>query len=116
MRVSGLVDAFARAQGLWHDSFGAAEYDRVVTLDLSSVARSIAGPKQPHQRIVLGRRAPATNLPAGLDNGSVVLAAIRNSDEVRPTLIQHVELVVGQVILASNVLYDTFVDVVEQLI
>ncbi|AVE03809.1 Fe/S-dependent 2-methylisocitrate dehydratase AcnD [Pseudomonas palleroniana] len=75
-QISGLTEAYARAQGLWHDSLGEAEYNRVVTLDLSSVVRSIAGPKQPHQRIVLGQKAPAINLPTGLDNGSVVLAAI----------------------------------------
>jgi len=75
-QISGLTEAYARAQGLWHDSLGEAEYNRVVTLNLSAVARSIAGPKQPHQRIVLGQKAPATNLPVGLDNGSVVLAAI----------------------------------------
>ena len=75
-QISGLTEAYARAQGLWHDSLGAVEYNRVVTLDLGTVERSIAGPKQPHQRIVLGQKAPATNLPTGLDNGSVVLAAI----------------------------------------
>ncbi|WP_392887755.1 aconitate hydratase [Pseudomonas migulae] len=75
-QISGLTEAYARAQGLWHDSLAEAEYDRVVTLNLSAVARSIAGPKQPHQRIVLGQKAPVTHLPAGLDNGSVVLAAI----------------------------------------
>ncbi|MBK3436008.1 aconitate hydratase [Pseudomonas sp. WS 5412] len=74
--ISGLTEAYARAQGLWHDSLAGVEYNRVVTLDLSTVARSIAGPKQPHQRIVLGQKAPATQLPGGLDNGSVVLAAI----------------------------------------
>ncbi|MBU4631558.1 aconitate hydratase [Pseudomonas chlororaphis] len=74
--IAGLTEAYARAQGLWHDSLEQAEYDRVVTLDLGSVARSIAGPKQPHQRIVLGRKAAAANTPTGLDTGSVVLAAI----------------------------------------
>ncbi|MBI6909770.1 aconitate hydratase [Pseudomonas palleroniana] len=75
-QISGLTEAYARAQGLWHDSLSEVEYNRVVTLDLGTVVRSIAGPKQPHQRIVLGQKAPATNLPTGLDNGSVVLAAI----------------------------------------
>ncbi|NVZ67385.1 Fe/S-dependent 2-methylisocitrate dehydratase AcnD, partial [Pseudomonas gingeri] len=50
--------------------------DKRQTLNLGAVARSIAGPKQPHQRIVLGQKAPAAHLPAGLDNGSVVLAVI----------------------------------------
>lgn len=75
-QISALTEAYARKQGLWHESLGDAEYDRVVALNLSSVVRSIAGPKQPHQRIVLGQKTPATNLPTSLDNGSVVLAAI----------------------------------------
>ncbi|MOA02426.1 hypothetical protein D3C78_1218770 [compost metagenome] len=40
----------------------------------------------------------------------------RNGDEVRPTVIQHAELVVGQVVLAGNILCNTLVNVVEQLL
>lgn len=42
-QISGLTEAYARAQGLWHDSLADAECNRVVTLNLSSVARSKAG-------------------------------------------------------------------------
>lgn len=74
--ISALTEAYAKQQGLWHDTLTEVEYDRVVTLDLSTVGRAIAGPKQPHQRILLGKKDPATSLPSGLDNGSVVIAAI----------------------------------------
>ena len=49
-----LVEAYAKAQGFWHD-LDAPErtYADVVELDLSTVTRSIAGPSRPHDRIGL---------------------------------------------------------------
>lgn len=49
-----LVEAYARAQGMWRET-GAreADYTQVVTLDLSTVVPSIAGPKRPQDRIAL---------------------------------------------------------------
>ena len=52
-----LVDAYAKAQGPWHDPAHDPEYSEVVELDLSSVEPSIAGPKRPRDRIPL-RTAP----------------------------------------------------------
>ncbi|MBI7467602.1 aconitate hydratase [Pseudomonas aeruginosa] len=74
--TSALVEAYARSAELWHDSLDEVEYDRVITFDLSTVRRAIAGPKQPHQRIVLGGKEPALAVPKTLENGSVVIAAI----------------------------------------
>ncbi|MGH8160948.1 MAG: aconitate hydratase AcnA, partial [Gammaproteobacteria bacterium] len=49
-----LVEAYAKAQGLWHDPGDApAEYSDVVELDLSKIEPSIAGPKRPQDRIPL---------------------------------------------------------------
>ncbi|ASJ70866.1 aconitate hydratase AcnA [Granulosicoccus antarcticus] len=49
-----LVEAYARAQGLWReDGDKAANYSDSVTLDLSEVRPSIAGPKRPQDRIDL---------------------------------------------------------------
>jgi aconitate hydratase len=49
-----LVEAYAKAQGLWHDSSTVApEYSQVVELDLSTIEPSIAGPKRPQDRIAL---------------------------------------------------------------
>lgn len=75
-QIAGLTEAYAKESGLWHDSFEHVEYDRVVTLNLSTVKRAIAGPKQPHQRIILGQGARNELPPTALDNGSVVIAAI----------------------------------------
>ena len=49
-----LVEAYAKAQGMWHDSSVAdPEYSQVVELDLSTIEPSIAGPKRPQDRIPL---------------------------------------------------------------
>jgi aconitate hydratase len=49
-----LVEAYARAQGLWrHNGAPAADYTAVVELDLSTVEPSLAGPKRPQDRVPL---------------------------------------------------------------
>ncbi|WP_091030132.1 aconitate hydratase AcnA [Glycomyces harbinensis] len=48
-----LVEAYAKAQGLWHDASREAEYSEYLELDLSTVVPSIAGPKRPQDRIQL---------------------------------------------------------------
>jgi aconitate hydratase len=49
-----LVEAYARAQGLWRiDGAPAADYTDVVSLDLSTVEPSLAGPKRPQDRVPL---------------------------------------------------------------
>ncbi|HEU5425522.1 MAG TPA: aconitate hydratase AcnA, partial [Actinocrinis sp.] len=54
-----LVEAYAKAQGLWHDPDRRPHYSQVLDLDLSSVAPSIAGPKRPQDRIPLARAPQA---------------------------------------------------------
>ncbi|MET4048082.1 MULTISPECIES: aconitate hydratase [unclassified Rhodococcus (in: high G+C Gram-positive bacteria)] len=48
-----LVEAYAKAQGLWHDPDHEPEFSQVVELDLGTVEPSIAGPKRPQDRIPL---------------------------------------------------------------
>ena len=94
-----LARAYAQAQGLWRDaSTPTPRFDAQFDLDLSSVERSLAGPRRPQQRVSLGevargftaemptlardgRAAPAKRVPiAGRDytlgDGDVVIAAI----------------------------------------
>ena len=49
----GLVEAYAKEQGLWHDPERETRYSEELSLDLSSVVPSIAGPKRPQDRITL---------------------------------------------------------------
>jgi aconitate hydratase len=49
-----LVEEYAKIQGLWHDEHQAeAVYSETLTLDLSTVIPSVAGPKRPQDRIAL---------------------------------------------------------------
>ena len=58
-----LVEAYCRAQGLWHDpsAAGYAEprFSEYLELDLSTVVPSIAGPKRPQDRVALTESKPA---------------------------------------------------------
>jgi len=62
LRLSGrseshiaLVEAYARAQGLWHDADSPhAEYSATLHLDMGDVMPSMAGPKRPQDRVLLG--------------------------------------------------------------
>jgi aconitate hydratase len=61
LRLSGreenqiaLVEAYARAQGLWHDADSApANYSATLSLDMGQVKPSLAGPKRPQDRVLL---------------------------------------------------------------
>ena len=62
LRLSGrseeqiaLVEAYAKAQGLWHDAHTPhAEFTTTLELDLADVKPSMAGPKRPQDRVLLG--------------------------------------------------------------
>ncbi len=79
-----LVEAYARAQGLWHDPAVEIRYDEYVDIDLNTVVPSIAGPRRPQQRTSLAdaREAVDAELPSGPrtveapGHGAVVVAAI----------------------------------------
>src|SRR6266852_7503048 len=71
-----LVEAYAKEQGLWHDPERETQYSEELSLDLSTVVPSIAGPKRPQDRITLAdaKQAFRDALPnyvpeATLDNG-----------------------------------------------
>ncbi|MET9502515.1 aconitate hydratase [Streptomyces sp. NPDC006622] len=52
-----LVEAYAKAQGLWLDPKAEPDFSEKLELDLSTVVPSIAGPKRPQDRIVLANAA-----------------------------------------------------------
>lgn len=55
-----LVEAYAKAQGLWNDPDGTPRtYAEIIELDLSTVGRAVAGPSRPHDRIAWERAAAA---------------------------------------------------------
>ncbi len=84
-----LVENYAKTTGLWSDALVGAEYERVLTFDLSSVVRNMAGPSNPHRRLptsALHERGIADEgkLASGkveeaeglMPDGAVIIAAI----------------------------------------
>ena len=50
-----LVEAYCRANLLWHEPDAHPEYSQVVELDLGDVEPSLAGPRRPQDRVPLAR-------------------------------------------------------------
>jgi aconitate hydratase len=85
-----LVEAYARAQGLWRDATTPEPlFTEVVDLDLGSIEPSLAGPKRPQDRVALKNAKagfakaleamqPGASLDRGaaIGHGDVVIAAI----------------------------------------
>lgn len=77
-----LVETYAKQTGLWADSLTEAEYERVLTFDLSSVVRNIAGPSNPHARVSttdLATRGIAKHVETEegkMPDGACIIAAI----------------------------------------
>ncbi|MCU1623789.1 MAG: aconitase [Frankiales bacterium] len=60
MRLTGrseqqlaLTEAYAKAQGMWHDAAAEPRFSETLTLDLATVVPSLAGPKRPQDRVSL---------------------------------------------------------------
>lgn len=77
-----LVETYAKETGLWADDLETAEYERVLTFDLSSVVRNIAGPSNPHRRVPTSELAErgisgvVENEEGLMPDGAVIIAAI----------------------------------------
>jgi aconitate hydratase len=52
-----LVEAYAKAQGLWHDPDAEPRYSEKLELDLATVVPSLAGPKRPQDRVEVSKAA-----------------------------------------------------------
>jgi aconitate hydratase len=48
-----LVEAYSKEQGLWHDPGAEPAYSETLSLDLSTIVPSLAGPKRPQDRVPL---------------------------------------------------------------
>jgi len=114
-----LVERYAREQGLWRSPGPGPEFDNLLTLDLSTVRPSVAGPRRPQDRVELPNLpsnfhaafpqsgpvdAPAPPIAIDVDgttfsigHGSVVIAAITScTNTSNPTVM------VGAGLLARN--------------
>ena len=84
-----LVEQYAKETGLWATDLVAAEYERVLEFDLSTVVRNMAGPSNPHRRLPTSdltdrgiadeaklAAAKAEEAEGLLPDGAVIIAAI----------------------------------------
>jgi aconitate hydratase len=67
-----LTEAYAKRQGLWHDPANRPRYTDTLSLDLSTVVPSLAGPTRPQDRVPLtaSKRGLREVLPRWTGNGS----------------------------------------------
>lgn len=90
--ITALVEAYAKAQGLWRDADSPDPvFTKVVSVALADVVPCLAGPKRPQDRV------PLQELPA------VVSKAVPPSEDGRKTAIQNlgVDLKDGDVVIAA---------------
>jgi aconitate hydratase len=118
-----LVEAYAKAQGLWHDEHRPAPiFTDTLALDLASVVPSLAGPRRPQDRIALtqvagnfqselpklaagrdpakaGQPVPIAGTAERLKDGDVVIAAITSCTNTSNPMVM-----LGAGLLARNAL------------
>ncbi|WP_105171301.1 Fe/S-dependent 2-methylisocitrate dehydratase AcnD [Pseudoalteromonas sp. T1lg24] len=77
-----LVEEYAKTTGLWASEMTEAKYERVLTFDLSSVGRNIAGPSNPHRRVATNELKNTdllgdySHTDTQMPDGAVIVAAI----------------------------------------
>jgi aconitate hydratase len=96
-----LVEAYAKAQGLWHDPAREARYSEYVELDLGTVVPSLAGPKRPQDRVSLSD-AKASFVSALADYTREPAAAVETQIASEPVEIGHGAVVIAAITSCTN--------------
>jgi aconitate hydratase len=90
-----LVEAYAKAQGMWFDPANVPVFTKTLSLDMAAVVPSLAGPKRPQDKVILqevddlfngdltkvygkaaAARVPVEGKTHDIGDGDVVIAAI----------------------------------------
>ena len=77
-----LVEAYARANGLWHERDAEPRYTSVLDLDMSELGPTLAGPRRPQDRLAAADVAIALSVPeapadpSGIPPAPVAIAAL----------------------------------------
>ena len=89
-----LVEAYAKAQGMWRDDAVEPKFSELVHLDLGEIVPSLAGPKRPQDRVALTEVKAAfdASLELGIDGVSQSQVSVRGGD---------FELTNGDVVIAA---------------
>jgi len=97
-----LVEAYAKAQGFWRADMKDPTFTDTLSLELSSIEPSIAGPKRPQDRIVL--RDAADNFALCLDKefGRLDKADVRAAVAGTDYAIGHGDVVIAAITSCTN--------------
>jgi aconitate hydratase len=79
-----LVEAYAKENGLWHDSSVEPDFSETLELDLSTIEPSLAGPKRPQDRVPLKSAKPMFREALGSYVDSVQDSVDEANDESFP--------------------------------
>ncbi|MDA3941796.1 MAG: aconitate hydratase AcnA [Spirochaetia bacterium] len=90
-----LVEAYAKAQGLWRDDEKPASYSHVLDLDISTIKPAMAGPRRPQDLVLL------TDVSTEFDDALEEIYTAKNvTSKVKINNIDH-DLTHGDVVIAS---------------
>jgi aconitate hydratase len=113
-----LVEKYAKTQGMWRDDSHIMEFSDIIELNLSNIQPCLAGPRRPHDRVVLGsvndnfasslaslnknpdnvnKEFEVKNKNFKLKNGDVIIAAITSC-----TNTSNPSVMIGAAMLARN--------------
>ncbi len=98
-----LVEAYAKEQGMWRDAqTPAPEFTTRLTLDLSTVEPSIAGPKRPQDRVPLRKAKKAWQVALDEEFGKAEEAEKRVSAPGEDFDIGHGDVVIAAITSCTN--------------
>ncbi len=98
-----LVEAYARASGLWFDAEAEPRFTQTTAIDLNAIEASVAGPRRPQDRLTAGSTRSAFTpalRPArkgALPDGAVVIAAITScTNTSNPSMLAAAGILAGK--------------------
>ncbi len=108
LRLSGrtdaevaLVEAYAKAQGLWHDPSVEPVFSEYVELDLATVVPSLAGPSRPQDRVSLDvmKQSTAQHLAGMGASSTPVRVTLASGEQVT---LDHAAVVIAAITSCTN--------------
>ena len=110
---AAVLEAYAKANMLWHDENSQPDFTEVVELDLATITPSLAGPKRPQDRVELKNMkadffrslaAPLGNTSFGLPADKILGASamIKHADGTTPSKVTHGVVVIAAITSCTN--------------
>ncbi len=97
-----LVEAYAKAQGMWREQMPEPVFTDTLSLDLSTVEPSIAGPKRPQDRIVLRDAADSFAIALDKEFNRLEKAHVRAKVEGEQYTVGHGDVVIAAITSCTN--------------